>query len=153
MLYPKSLSAFPGNSNVSSIVIILNLLRIVVRTEPSKDVLPELLVPATNNVLFPSIKKLINPAARAFNIPVLMNSGNVHGLSRCLLNAYANPDGFSGGAITPTRALAPGNSISVSRIGFASSSGLPEINLNLDAQLSASAGVGIIFVLQSPYSA
>src|SRR3989338_6063493 len=82
-----------------------------------------------------------------------MNNGSVQGLSLCLLNAYASPVGFSGAVIAPTLALALGISISVSKIGFASSRGLPEISLNFVAHDSASVDVGRIFVLQLSYFA
>ena len=53
--------------------------------------------------------------------------------------------------IAATLVEAPGSISSVSRIGLASSKGLPEIILNFEAQLSASAGVGMMFVTQSSY--
>ena len=63
---------------------------------PSKDVLPELLVPATKIVLEPSIKKLNKPAAKPLSILYLINKGSVHGFSLCLLIEYANPSGERG---------------------------------------------------------
>ena len=115
----------------------------------SKLVFPALLVPAISIDLEPSTMKLMIPAATEFIILVLMNNGRVHGLSLCLLKANASPLGFNGGEITAILAFAPGIISSVSRIGLASSNGLPLMSLNFDAQDSASGLVGTILVLQS----
>src|SRR3989344_7728417 len=118
-------------------------------TAPSKLVFPALRVPAISMDLEPSIRKLRIPADKGFIILFFMNKGKVQGLSRCLLKANASPLGFNGADTTATLAFAPGMLSSVSRIGFASSNGLPEISLSLDAHESASGVVGIMFVLQS----
>src|SRR3989344_3773752 len=149
MLYPNFLNEPVGSSKVSSIVMTRYFLINSTSTAPSRLVFPALLVPAINNDLAPSIKKLIMPAANGFIILFCINKGSVHGLSRCLLKANANPVGFNGADTTATLAFAPGMLNSVSRIGFASSNGLPEISLSLDAHESASGVVGIMFVLQS----
>src|SRR3989338_4784364 len=149
MLNPSSRSDFPGNSRVSSTVITLYFLIISTSNDPKKDVFPELLVPQTRSVRVPSIKKLIKPAASAVSIFCLINKGRVHGFSLCLLNENASPVGSNGFVITETLVDAQGSSNSVSRIGSASSNGLPEIIRSFVAQLSASALVGIIFVVHS----
>src|SRR3989338_8074931 len=107
-------------------------------SDPNKLVFPELLVPATNKVLLPSTKKLNKPAAKELIILFLMNKGSVHGSSLCLLKAYANPLGDKGSFIAATLDLIPPTTNSVSKIGFASSKGLPDCNLNFAAQDSAS---------------
>src|SRR3989344_9496092 len=122
--------------------IILCFLIISTKTEPNKDVFPEDLVPAISKVLAPSIKNDNNPAAKSVIIPVLINNGKVHGLSLCLLIANAVPVAFKGLVIIATLALAPGIDNCVSKTGIASSNGLAEINLNLDAQDSISSADG-----------
>src|SRR3989344_4805384 len=134
---------------LSSIVITRYFLINSTNTAPNKLVFPALLVPANKSDLEPSIKKLRIPAANGLIILFCINKGNVHGLSRCLLKANAKPLGFKGGDITAILAFAPGMVSSVSRIGLASSKGLPDINLNLEAHDSASGVVATIFVLQS----
>jgi hypothetical protein len=68
---------------VSSILKILYLLIISTMTEPSTDVFPADLVPATSIVLEPSIRKLRSPAERGVIILCFMKRGKVHGLSLC----------------------------------------------------------------------
>ena len=97
-------------------------------------------------------KKLIIPAPNGDIILFCTNNGSVHGLSLCLLRAYANPLGFRGVLITATLERAPGIINSVSKIGFASSNGLPEISLNLAAQELTSSWLGRILVTHSSYS-
>src|SRR3989344_471133 len=123
----------------------LYFLIISVITAPRIDVFPALLVPAISIVLDPSTRKLITPAPSGEIILFFISSAKVHGLSLCRLNAYANPVGFIGGEITATLDIAPGTASSVSRIGFASSNGLPDINLSFDAHDSPSVTVGTIF--------
>ena len=137
--------ANPGHSTV----IILNLLIISINMLERKLDFPELLVPAIIMDLVPSTRKLINPAARGVIVLYFMNNGRVHGLSLCLLKENARPFGFNGFVIVDVLTDAPGSSSSVSRMTFASSSGLPDIILSFDAQDSHSLGVGMIFVLQS----
>ena len=133
-----------GNSKVSSRVRILALRIISVRKEPSKDVFPELLVPATNIVALLSIRKLNNPAANVSMNLFLgwMYKGNVHGKSRCLRKEKVNPVGLNGAVSAETLDVKPVTFNSVSKMGLASSNGRPEINLNLVAQLSTSKTVG-----------
>lgn len=138
---------------MSSTVRILLLLDISIITLPRNEVFPALLVPATSIVLLPSTMNEISPAASGSIILLFTNNGSVHGLSLCRLNAYAIPVGFNGSVIAATLALAAGSCSSVSSTGFASSSGLPEIILSFDAQLSPSGTVGMMFVMQSPYIA
>src|SRR3989344_3663189 len=111
-------------------------------TLPRSDVFPLLRVPAISNVLLPSIKKFITPAASGLIIFVFINNGKVQGLSRWRRKEYASPVGLSGAVMAATLALACGKISSVSKIGFASSSGRPEIILNFDAQLSPSGALG-----------
>ena len=68
--------------------------------------------------------------------------GKVQGKSRCLLNEKAKPVGLRGEVTAETLEVKPVTLNSVSKIGFASSNGLPEIYLNFVAQESTSAGVG-----------
>src|SRR3990172_5678249 len=101
---------------------------------PSREVFPAERVPATRKVREPSMRKLRMPAAWALSMPWLMKSGSVQGLSLCLLKAKARPCGFRGSATAATLALAPGSRSSVSRMGLASSRGLPETSRSLVAQ-------------------
>src|SRR3989338_3150396 len=150
ILYPNFLREEVGSSKVSSIVITLYRLISSISKDPNNDVFPALLVPATSIVLLPSIIKLRRPAAKGLIILLYINNGSVHGLSLCLLKAKDIPNGFNGCPTAATLAFAPFMLSSVSRIGLASSSGLPDISLNFVAHESASELVGIIFVLQSP---
>ncbi len=114
------------------------------RKLPSKEDFPLDLVPATKMVALLSIKKLNNPAAIEFIYLILgcTYNGKVQGKSLCLLKEKAIPEGFNGALMAATLAVNLSVVSSVSRIGFASSKGLPESNLNLVAQLSTSEGVG-----------
>src|SRR3989338_8571161 len=141
-----SLNCLHGSSKVSSIVIMRYFLIISTIKPLKSELFPELLVPAISIVLVPSIRKLSSPAAVGLIIFALINNGSVHGLSLCLLKEYANPVGFNGFVITATLVDADGSSNSVSNIGFASSNGLPEINLNFEAQPSDSFFVGTMLV-------
>src|SRR3989338_1556451 len=81
ILYPNLRMDSWGNSNVSSIVIILLRRMISTRKEPKRDVFPLDLVPATNIVAALSIRKLMSPAAREFIYLILgcIYNGNVQG--------------------------------------------------------------------------
>src|SRR3989344_5920134 len=133
-----------GSSKVSSIVRILARRMISVRKEPNKEVFPELLVPATKMVALFSIKKLNNPAPIASTNLIFgcIYSGKVQGKSRCRRNEKAKPVGLNGAVRAETLEVKPSTFNSVSKIGLASSSGLPEIRRNLVAQLSTSRIVG-----------
>ena len=138
-----------GSSRVSSMVMTRYFRISSTSTAPRREVFPALLVPATSMVRAPSTMKEIMPAEREVSMRFLMNSGRVHGLSRCRRSANARPVGLRGEEMTATLAFAPGMSSSVSRMGLASSSGLPDIRRSFDAQESASVRVGMMLVLQS----
>src|SRR3989338_3941798 len=84
ILYPIRRMDSAGNSKVSSMVKMRALRMISVKKDPSNDVFPELLVPATRTAALLSIRKLNNPAAREF-INLIFGceyKGKVQGKSR-----------------------------------------------------------------------
>ncbi len=64
MLNPRVFNRSVGSSSVSSMVMTLTCRERLVSMLASSDVFPELLVPATMSVRFPSIMKLKSPAAK-----------------------------------------------------------------------------------------
>ncbi len=133
-------------------VTILVLGSISSMSAPRTLVFPDPLPPATSMLTLPSIMKESRPAASGSIILALTNRGRVHGLSLCLLIANPKPCGDKPFVMTANLAFPPGTPMSVSRTGFASSSGLPECILRRVAQDSASSLVGIRFVLHSSKS-